>query len=51
MNAKKFKTVCQHCGSKRTYLLTGYEYEVECKKCKKDMNTKFDFIKNTLILY
>ena len=48
---QKFKTTCQHCGKKHTYSLSGYESEVKCKSCKKELNTKFDFSNNTLILY
>lgn len=47
----KYKTLCQHCGKKYTAICNGYENKIECKKCKKDMNTIFDFLNKKLTLY
>jgi hypothetical protein len=48
---EKYKTLCTHCGQKYTYTFSGYKSEIKCKNCKKDMNTKFDFVNKTLTLY
>lgn len=46
-----YKVTCQHCGSKYVKKLTGFEYELECNKCNKEMNTKFDFSNKKLVLF
>lgn len=46
-----YKVTCQHCGSKYVKKLTGLESELECNKCNKEMNTKFDFSNKKLILF
>ena len=48
---EKYKITCQHCGKKSNKILTGYESQIECPKCKKDMNTSFNFDTKSAILY
>lgn len=48
---ENYKGKCTHCNKKKTYKVTGFENEITCKFCKKDMNVDFDFSKKTLKLY
>ena len=47
---EKFKIQCTHCGKQSTKKLSGFENQIQCPKCKNQMNTKFDFKNYTIIL-
>lgn len=46
-----YKVLCEHCGQKYTKKIGDYVNQLECKRCKKLMNTNFDFNKLTLRLW